>query len=203
MEKVINDRIPHVGEKIFRSVDSDSLIQCLSVSTYWQELAKNELLKRWKRKIFEACKSGKTEIVKLLLEEEEIEDINAIDQSGGTAFMWACLNGHKDVVQLLLDNSEKNIDLNARRASGCTALMYACIYGRKDVVKLILDNSDRNIDLNARCDGGWTAFMRACAEGRKDVVKLLIEHSKTKEIDKLTGQEVLSDEMRAFIDNLQ
>merc|ERR1711884_873046 len=86
MEKVINDRIPHVGEKIFRSVDSDSLIQCLSVSTYWQELAKNELLKRWKRKIFEACKSGKTEIVKLLLEEEEIEDINAIDQSGGTAF---------------------------------------------------------------------------------------------------------------------
>ena len=46
MEKVINDRIPHVGEKIFRSVDSDSLIQCLSVSTTWQDLAENVILKR-------------------------------------------------------------------------------------------------------------------------------------------------------------
>merc|ERR1711884_944734 len=105
MEKVINDRIPHVGEKIFRSVDSDSLIQCLSVSTYWQELAKNELLKRWKRKIFEACKSGKTEIVKLLLEEEEIKDMNARDQDGMTAFMHACKNGRKDAVELILNES--------------------------------------------------------------------------------------------------
>merc|ERR1711988_562532 len=126
MEKVINDRIPHVGEKIFRSVDSDSLIQCLSVSTYWQELAKNELLKRWKRKIFEACKSGKIEIVKLLLEEEEIEDINAIDQSGGTAFMWACLNGRKEVLQLLMDHSaNKSIQMNARDQDGSTPLIWA------------------------------------------------------------------------------
>ena len=114
MEKVINLGIPHVGEKIFRSVDTNGLIQCLSVSSSWKELAENVLLKRWNRKIFEACKSGKTEIVKLLLEHEEIEDMNAKDKSGATAFIWACLNGHIDVVKLLIDYSDsKNIDLNA------------------------------------------------------------------------------------------
>merc|ERR1711983_181660 len=101
-------------------------IQCLSVSTTWQDLAENVILKRWKSKIFEACKSGKTEIVKLLLEHEEIEDINATDQSGGTAFMCACLNGHKDIVKLLIDHSDiTNIDLNAKSISGSTPLIWA------------------------------------------------------------------------------
>ena len=116
--------------------------------------------------------------------------------------MWACYLGHKDVVQLLLDNSERNIDLNARNQFGETALMYACENGNKDVVQLLLDNSERNIDLNARNDFGRTAFILACIFGRKDVVKLLVEHSKTKEIDILTGQKGLSNEMRAFIDRV-
>ena len=34
----------------------------------------------------------------------------------------ACENGHQDVVQLLLDNSEGNIDLNARNRWGATSL---------------------------------------------------------------------------------
>merc|ERR1712062_396219 len=186
MEKVINDRIPHVGEKIFRSVDSDSLIQCLSVSTYWQELAENVILKRWKSKIFEACKSGKTEIVKLLLEEEEIEDINATDQSGGTAFMWACLNGHKDVVKLLMDHSaNKSIQMNARDQDGMTAFMHACKNGRKDVVELFLNESvySKHLELNTRDNNGCTGFTLACQNREKDVVKLLLDHSCSKNIE--------------------
>ena len=122
---------------------------------------------------------------------------------GWTALFYACSNGHKDVVQLLLDNSERNIDLNAKSIGGLTAFIYACINGHKDVVKLLLDNSERNIDLNARSNIGWTAFMYACRCGFKDVVKLLIQHSKTKGIDISTGPEPISDEMRLLIDGLQ
>ena len=54
-----------------------------------------------------------------------------------TAFIWACSKGHKDVVQLLLENS--NIDLNARNNRGDTAFMIACVLGHKDVVQLLLE----------------------------------------------------------------
>ena len=65
--------------------------------------------------MFEACKSGETKVVKLLLEccSPEESGLNIRDKVGWTPFMWACKNRHKDVVQLLLDNSERNIDLNA------------------------------------------------------------------------------------------
>ena len=117
--------------------------------------------------------------------------------------MYACQNGHKYIVQLFLDISERNIDLNARNIYGWTPFIHACYNGHKDVVQLLLENSERNIDFNARNNWGWTAFICACKMGRKDVVKLLVQHSKTKGIDISTGTEDLSDEMRLFIDSLQ
>ena len=51
--------------------------------------------------------------------------------------MYACGDGHKDVVQLLLDNSERNIDFNARDNDGWTALKIAFQYGYHDIVQLI------------------------------------------------------------------
>ena len=83
--------------------------------------------------------------------------------------MFACSNGHTDVVQLLLDKSEINIDLNARDNDGRTAL--------------------RKIDLNARNRWRETAFIYACIHGHKDIVKLLVQHSKTKGIVTMCHEE--------------
>ena len=58
MDKVINLGIPHVGEHIFESIDTPGLFNCLGVSQTWKELAENVLIKRWKGKMVEACKSG-------------------------------------------------------------------------------------------------------------------------------------------------
>ena len=65
-------------------------------------------------------------------------------------FILACVYGHKDVVQLLLDCSSRNIGLNSRENDGKTPLMLACHIGHKDVVQLFLDSSDSNIELNVR-----------------------------------------------------
>ena len=56
MDKVINPGIPHVGEQVFESLETDDLIQCLEVSQTWKFLAENVLLQRWKGKMFEALK---------------------------------------------------------------------------------------------------------------------------------------------------
>ena len=66
MDKVINLGIPHVGELIFDSIDTPKLFQCALVSDTWKELAENVLIKRWKGKMYEACKNGETKIVQLL-----------------------------------------------------------------------------------------------------------------------------------------
>merc|ERR1712062_355592 len=150
MDEIINLGIPHVAEQIFESIETQELIECLKVSETWKILAENVLIKRWKGKMFEACKNGQTKIVQLLLEHYDPEEsgLNIKDTLGRTTLMIACKNGHKDVVQLLLDNSERNIGLNARTYGGWTALMYACENGHKDIVQLFLNNSERNIDLN-------------------------------------------------------
>ena len=179
MNKVFSLGIPHLSELIFDSIDTPGLFKCLEVSQTWKVLALNVLLKRWKGKMFKACKNGETKVVQLLLEccNSEESGWNTRDEHGRTPFIWACRNGHKDVVQLLLDNSERDIDLNARNTFGATGFMLACERGHKNVVQLFLDNSEMNIDLNARSDAGGTAFTYACRNGHTDVIQLLLDNS--------------------------
>ena len=181
MDKVINHGMPHIGEQIFESIDTPGLIKCLEVSETWRELAENVLVKRWKGKMFEACKNGETKVVQLLLENctSEESGLNTRDELGATPFIASCYNGHKDVVKLLLDHSE-GIELNARNyCRGWTAFKIACRYGQTDVVKLLLDHFER-IDLNARYQIGTTAFIMACVNGDKNVVKLILDMIKAK-----------------------
>ena len=116
MDKVINLGIPHAGELIFESIDTPGLIQCALVSETWKVLAENVLAKRWKGRMLEACEDGETKVVQLLLERFTFEEngLNIEDELGYTPFLAGCFHGHKDVVQLLLDKSGRNIDLNAR-----------------------------------------------------------------------------------------
>ena len=198
MDKVINLGIPHVGEKIFRGIDSQGLIGFALVSDTWKVLAESVLLKRWRGRILEACRNGKAEIVKLLLECSE-NDFDILNRQINDEMVLACKNGHNDVVKLLLTQSDIIIDLNATNSFGKTALMWACQNGHKDVVKLLLEQSERNIDLNAQSDFGWTAFMDACRGGHNDVVKLLLEHSKV-DISLPVGF-ALSKEIKDLIEN--
>ena len=85
--------------------------------------------------MFEACKSRRTEIVKLLLEYCNSEDsgLNTRHEYGCTVFMAACFYGPKDIVQLLLNHPDTNIDLNETAENGNTAFMLACMKGNKDM----------------------------------------------------------------------
>ena len=67
-------------------------------------------------------------------------DFNARDDCGWTGFMFACQGGHKDVVQVILEQSGGNVDFNARGTRyGKNAFAVACFFGHKDVVKLLLE----------------------------------------------------------------
>ena len=198
--EVVDINIPDdfpISALIFESIDTPGLIKCMEVSETWTVLARSVLVKRPEgviyMKIFEACKSGKTQVAQLLLEDLDDDELfqctlvsktwkNLVDQVlmkrwNGKMFE-ACKNGETKVVQQLLEHcSTEDSGLNVKGQFGFTALMEACKHGHKDVVQLLLDNSDKNIDLNARNHWGRTAIMWACRNGHKDVVQLFLDNS--------------------------
>ena len=98
------------------------------------------------------------------------EDINALDDYGYTALMYASRDGYTDIVKLLI---EAGADVNAPAISmffvintvfgqkfgetleGFTALMAASEYGHTDIVKLLIE---AGADVNAMTEKGVHFF---------------------------------------------
>lgn len=82
-----------------------------------------------------SARGGDVEAVKECLAEEV--PINHKDaQMGNTALHLASANGHKEVVEFLLD---AGADINLLNNSKNTPLHWACLLGRLEVVKLLID----------------------------------------------------------------
>ena len=85
-------------------------------------------------------------MLKLFLDHVNI-DINARSNTGKTALMLACKNGHVGAVKLLLNHPRnKNIICNVQCDS---PVFLARKYGHKDVVNLLLQYSEENQRLNS------------------------------------------------------
>src|ERR1700694_3359809 len=80
--------------------------------------------------LFDAAQAGDLQRVKALLDAKV--DVNAKNNNGGRALMFASANGHLDVVQVLL---AKGAEVNAKDNDGDTALIMASGIGHTDVVQ--------------------------------------------------------------------
>ena len=183
-------RIPYIIEQILEGVSTDTLIQCLKVSSTLKVPAKKVIQKRFKGKLAEACKNGQKQLVKLILDNFDSVDseLNATHQVGSTqmtAFMWACEEGHENVVKLLLNHPNcKNIDFNVENGFGFTAFLFACHWGRIEIVKLLLDHpKSTEINFNAKTWDGDTGLMLACGNDNIEMVQLLLDHPHQHQID--------------------
>ncbi|KAI3317871.1 hypothetical protein HD806DRAFT_355125 [Xylariaceae sp. AK1471] len=110
--------------------------------------------------------------LKLVVEDilaEEKTDINVQGKRRGTALRVASLQGHKEVVQMLLD---KDADVNIQGSHYGTALQAASAEGHKEVVQMLLD---RDADVNIQSSYYGTALRAASAEGHKEIVQILLD----------------------------
>jgi hypothetical protein len=103
-------------------------------------------------------------------------EVNVSDSSGTTSYCTAlsvaAARGHKQIVQLLLENGA-DVDLFGLK-NGWTALNLSAGYGHKAVVELLIDwGADPNV-VNPYTK--QTPLYYATAGGHHDVIRLLLEH---------------------------
>eukprot|EP00795_Rhopilema_esculentum_P016779 gene16779-8239_t len=148
-----------------------------------------------------ACRQGKLDIVKLLIQSGA--KINHRNKSGNTPLLEACSQGHVPVARFLLDNgaeidapTETTLDspltwactlgntevvhellrhkasVEHRTKDGCTALMFACLAGHVKVAEMLLDSDAViNVESDSNKDSPLTF---ACWKGHSEVVDLLL-----------------------------
>ena len=93
---------------------------------------------------------GKT--VELLCERKA--NVNAVNQSGQTAFLYACRFNHLPTAQLLYDNKAAT---NTEDNDGHTALLLAAYNSALPLLQFLL--CDKKCNINDSNNGGWTALM--------------------------------------------
>lgn len=97
-----------------------------------------------------------------------------------TPLLSACINGHAEVMELLVNNKEINEKINDK-INGKTPLYYACEEGNDEVVKLLLNL--KNIEVDVKCEAYTSSIYSykktplyiACEKGNTEIVKLLLE----------------------------
>src|ERR1700741_4791845 len=115
--------------------------------------------------------------IKEIIKQENLE-INAQDNYGQTALMWAITHKlHVDIIKSLL--GIKNIDLNIQDKQGLNALYHAIINGNDEVVKALLDACARGTEIcpwvNMRDKIQLTPLARAAIDENFEIVKLLLQ----------------------------
>ncbi|VDI42961.1 serine/threonine-protein phosphatase 6 regulatory ankyrin repeat subunit A [Mytilus galloprovincialis] len=131
--------------------------------------------------LFLACQRGNFETVKYLLDLNGKNINSRVDTrkkrvNGLSALHTACINGHLDIVKLLVN---VGVNLNDTSNKGCTPLFQACEEGHYEIVKFLLDlngqalNSRVNTTLTDSTE--WSVLDVACYNGHIEVVKLLVD----------------------------
>ncbi|XP_041365228.1 ankyrin repeat and SAM domain-containing protein 1A-like isoform X2 [Gigantopelta aegis] len=101
-----------------------------------------------------------------------LANIQCVDSSGETPLHLAALNGHKDFVQILLQNEAST---NVTDDKGCTPLHLAAWNGRSDICTLLLQPSASPAQVNAQNISGDTALHCAAQHGHCGTVSVLLQ----------------------------
>lgn len=96
-------------------------------------------------------------------------NIDATNEFGETALMYACNSGSEEIVKKIVDCGA---DVNLQNKMGNTPVIYACDNGNKDIVEFLVE---RGADINHRSYDGKTALLCACSRCKISLIRYLVE----------------------------
>ena len=103
--------------------------------------------------------------------------VNQASKQGVTPLHLACLDGHKEVVALLLEKFRDTLDVNQASKIGATPLHYACQNGHKEIVSLLLTINEIDVNLGATLHGRVITPISACEmSGHAHIAQQLRDH---------------------------
>lgn len=109
------------------------------------------------------------ELVKQIIEDKGITDLNVISDTGETPLNYSVKYGTPEIVEYLIDNGL--CDINQVEDSP-TPLMVACAYQNQEMVKLLIEKGP---DLELKDDDGDTALLIAALFNDLSIVENLID----------------------------
>ena len=188
-DPLFSKSVPHILEDIFASLDYDSFMACHNVCKVWNELLSfqsyqqiaEKLLKEKEEGEEELCEASSTgnldQVEHLITDGIKVncnrpgKKVNWWEGSlGGTPLFYAATNGHKNVVQLLLN---KGADPNkVSMVGGESPLLYAAHNRHIDVAKLLIEGG---ADPNKTSECGKTPLFHAAKNEYKEMVQLLLD----------------------------
>lgn len=139
-------------------------------------------------RVYFACKDGFARLLLATLKDISCEhDRKAIvDQEFGederqlyTPLIVAAMNGHFDVVHILLTQLKPNLEKEGRvkfdghLIEGASALWVAAGAGHLNIVKLLIEHG---ADINHHTKNVSTPVRAACFDGRLDIIRYLVDH---------------------------
>ncbi|KAL0272854.1 UNVERIFIED_CONTAM: hypothetical protein PYX00_005679 [Menopon gallinae] len=137
------------------------------------------------QELLEAARNGNVAVVEKILSQRAKRSgplaslrrgpgANVQDASGYSALHHAALNGHQDIVELLLTHEASTNILDSK---GSSPLHLAAWAGNIDIVRLLLCHGPSVPNVNLTTKDNETALHCAAQYGHTEVVTLLLEHS--------------------------
>jgi hypothetical protein len=96
-------------------------------------------------------------------------DVNYTNKYDKTPLTQAYANGHRDVVQCLLEDERTDV----KNDKGQTLLVEACTKGHLKIAELLIKK--KKLDASQADKDGVKPFLQACVNGHSEIVKLLME----------------------------
>ena len=207
---LLSKSVPHILEKIFFSLDCESFVVCREVCSTWKELlASDKYQKKYnemlvekadtEKKLLDASTNGSAEDVNHLLTYGV--DPNCQQSSGdnmackSAPLHLAILNGHIDVVKILLDEGADPNKKYVRKYYERTPLMLATLRNNSKVIELLFEaGADPNIETKGEpWTWPWTTPLHvAVTFCNKDAVKALLDRGADPHIVNIEGQSPLN-----------
>ena len=156
------------------------LLVLLSVGTTYCIESKEVTVKKMLKKAASADFAGMKECI------EKGVDVNARDENGKTALLWASYYGDIEVLKYLI---KKGADIEAKDDKGNTPLTTTSYNGYLEHVKYLVENG---ADIDAKNKYGKTALMQASILGWLEVAQYLVAKGANIEAQDNIGRTSLS-----------
>lgn len=135
------------------------------------------------KSLHDAVKKGHLEGIARLLNNDTINRQNKAEK---TPLILAVENGHKEIVQLLLQH---NAQTEVKDSYGMTALMHAAHNGELEITSDLIRH---NAYVNAQDNEDWSPLMFSVLKNHISVCKLLITHNANPHLSNSDGDSSIS-----------